>query len=362
MKVLLVGDYSSAHLNLYRGLMRNGISCDIVTSGDSWKKIDGNITVNSSYSGFVGKVISAIKPFYMLSKKEINNYDVIQFVNPCFLYGSAKYSRMLFNAKFKQHPNKFIMACGDCSIFWAASKKELTYGPFDDWLKFDLQRQTCNWQSDEYIEYCNYFYENMKAIIPVMHEYDVGLRNSYHSEKVLTPVPLMVCETTLTPPSQTRYQDNKLVVFHGLNRPGFKGSHYIKPAFDIVRSEAIGSKFKFVIDGKLPLAQYLELLNSASVVVDQANSYSLGMNGVYSLGLGQKVLGGAEPESLAMLNELKSPIVNIKPDIEDIAQRLRETLSEMTPEKTINEDSLEFFYKHHEAKKNSLLFLERWMQ
>ena len=118
---------------------------------------------------------------------------------------------------------------------------------------------------------------------------------------------------------------NHLPLFHGLNRYGFKGTKYVEEAFRELQ-QRYPNDLELIIDGKLPLDEYLSVMRRANIVIDQVNSYSLGMNGLYALAMGKIVLGGAEREGLRSLGIEKSPVFNIEPCKDSIVQKIEEIL------------------------------------
>ena len=42
MKILIIGDYSSLGLNLYKGLTKKNQEVKLLSNGDSWKQIEGS--------------------------------------------------------------------------------------------------------------------------------------------------------------------------------------------------------------------------------------------------------------------------------------------------------------------------------
>src|SRR5690606_22969872 len=117
---------------------------------------------------------------------------------------------------------------------------------------------------------------------------------------------------------------------------------------------------EFITPDSLPLPQYLELLKRANVIVDQATSYSCGMNALFSLASGRVVMGGAEPESLSCIGISKTPVVNIVPDVKQIEQQIRYLLDRRSELPDIGLKGREFVEKVHDAKKVAEQYLAVW--
>ncbi len=87
------------------------------------------------------------------------------------------------------------------------------------------------------------------------------------------------------------------------------------------------------------------------IVIDQANSYSMGMNGVYALARGKIVLSGAEPEAARFLGLTPDqiPVINIRPEAEQIHRCLVDLIA--SPERLleIKKRSRDFLEQFHDA-------------
>ena len=117
----------------------------------------------------------------------------------------------------------------------------------------------------------------------------------------------------------------KITIFHGLNRYGFKGTRHIEKAFEILNNR-YPNDLELIIKGKMPLRDYLELMQKTNVVIDQTSTYTLGVNGVYALAMGKVVFGGAEPESLKAMGVNRAPIINILPNADNIVRNVEKLL------------------------------------
>ena len=84
----------------------------------------------------------------------------------------------------------------------------------------------------------------------------------------------------------------KIIIFHGLNRFGFEDAKYIEDAFKVL-SKKYPDDIELIIRGRMPLNCYLEILSKANIVIDQTNTYSLGVNGICALAIDKVVMGGA---------------------------------------------------------------------
>ena len=153
--------------------------------------------------------------------------------------------------------------------------------------------------------------------------------------------------------------NDKITVFHGINRYGFKGTKYVEAAFEIL-SNKYPQELNLIIDGKMPLKKYLEFMQLANVVIDQTSTYSLGVNGIYALAMGKIVCGGAETEALNALDVTASPIINIKPNTQSIVEAVEKIIEDKKLIPKIGLESRKFVEYVHDYKKVAEKYITTW--
>jgi len=353
MKILLLGEFSALHKNLKEGLVALGHDVDIASSGDGWKNIprDIDLCVDGNY---ITRKIKRIQKLYELTHL-VKNYDIVQLVNPFIFYSKFMPNIYFHKILIKNSKKFYLLAAGDDAYFWTNGRKKLKYGPFDDFLKYDLNgSKTFYMETKKAFKFNQFIADNCDGIIPIMFEYETSYENHKNLKKVI-PIPMNT--------KKINYQENKItekmVVFHGLNRYGFKGTRHVEEAFQILKNK-YPNQLELIIDGKMPLEKYLEVMNKTNVVIDQTNSYSLGVNGIYAMAMGKVVLGGAEPESLKSLGVTQSPAINIKPTAQSIVEEIEKLLKKKHKIKEIGEESRKFVEKVHGHIKVAKKYLEVW--
>jgi len=235
----------------------------------------------------------------------------------------------------------FLSAAGDDSYFWRNGRARLSYGPFDDCLKYDLKASSCYLETERSFRFNEWLVDKSHGVIPIAYEYEKSYEGCGNLLCTI-PIPINV--------EKIQYRENKLrdkiVVFHGLNRYGFKGTRHVEKAFRIL-NERYPNDLSLNIEGKLPLDKYLELMAKTNVVVDQTNSYSVGLNGLYAMAMGKVVLGGAEVESLRALKIDRTPVINVLPSARNIVERIEWLLDHRAMIPEVGYESRAFVDKHH---------------
>jgi len=350
MKILLVGEFSGLHNNLKEGLVDLGHDVTLLSAGDGWKKFGSDIFL-SPFKGVIGKVMNLFYDYRVLSK--IKKYDVVQFMNP-HVINRFMPRKFLLKKILKNNSKVFLIAAGGDSYFWKIGPEKLKYGPFEDTFKYDDVRFISYLKTDEAFDYNSFFVKNVVSVIPVMYEYETSYSDIDNLGKCI-PLPINV--------DKIRYEKNivkdKIIIFHGLNRYGFKGTKYVEDAFEYL-SEKYPDELELIIKGNMPIDDYLKLMKRTNVVIDQVNSHSLGMNGAYALAMGKVVLGGAEPESLTALNMDSTPVINIIPSSQDLIDKIENLIQDTRNFIKIGQDSRAFIEKYHDHRKVASMYLEHW--
>ena len=164
--------------------------------------------------------------------------------------------------------------------------------------------------------------ETADGIIPIMYEYAVGVRERTNCRKTI-PLPF---DSKKVEFQGNKFRD-KVVFFHGLLREKDKGTDYIREAFKIIK-EKYPNDVECIMAGHLPLQEYLEVLGKTNVLVDQCKEHCWGLNACYAMAQGKVVLGGASRNSLKEFGLKKSPLVHIKPNVQQIVSQMEIVLEE----------------------------------
>lgn len=105
-------------------------------------------------------------------------------------------------------------------------------------------------------------------------------------------------------------------------------------------------------------------MDGCDVMLDQLYSYSPGLNALYAMSKGIVVVGGAEEEYYNLLGENKlRPIINVRPEENDIYNKLESLLANKNKIHQLSADSIEYIKKHHcpiKVAKECLDFWEKY--
>ncbi|WP_198334969.1 glycosyltransferase family protein [Psychrobacter namhaensis] len=318
MKILLLGEFSGLHKNLKEGLEEVGHEVDIASSGDGWKSIVSNIDLGSNYSNrYINRAHQLLKLLKNINK--FRGYDIVQLIAPVVFPQKLGLNKFIIKYILRNNSKVFLVGAGATdtnSIIADFLQQEFKYSEL--YFKPLGHRRKFWSQTQEGRKYNSWLLDKIDGYIPIMYEYAQPYRSAGHPKLCSTiPIPMNL--------KKIIYKENvikdKLVFFHGLNRPEVKGTALIREAFERLERN-YPNEVECVIDGRMPLADYLKVLERANVIVDQVYSVSTGVNGVYGLALGKVVVGGGEPEFLSEFNLDTSPLIAIQPNVDSIYEQL----------------------------------------
>lgn len=355
MRILLLGEFSALHKNLKEGLVELGHDVTIASSGDGWKNIGGDIDFGSNRSGLLGKIEKLVKLLKFVPK--FKNYDVVQFVAPILFPRILGLNSIITNYIIKNNTSIYLVGAGATDqITGIADFCESSY-KYPQFYKEIKKSNPKMWsQTRAGRQYNDWFLSNINGYIPIMYEYAQGYRDIGYSKLCPTiPIPMNT--------DKIEYEDNiigeKIVIFHGLNREGVKGTPIIRAAMEKIQRD-YPNEVECVIDGKMPLEVYLKFLKRVNVVIDQVYSVSIGVNGIYNLAMGKVVVGGGEQEFLDEFNLKSSPLVPIKPTVEDVYSQLERIVKKRSEILKMGKASRHFAVQLHDYKKVAQQFVDVW--
>ena len=354
MKILLVGEYSGVHKNLKEGLIESGHQVLIASTGDGWKKIENNINWDSNYNGLLGKLETQYRVFKSLP--QLQGFDVVQFISPNLCVKAMGFNAFVIDRIIKQNRKSFLIGAG-CNDCFTADFLQYKFRKKQLFQELSKKSNGQVWfQKPRGRAFTKHLFNNIDGYVPLMYEYAQGAREAGYKKMCPTiPLPLNV--------DKIQYQENrikgKVIFLHGLTRENVKGTPLIRQAMENLASK-YPNDVKIIIDGKMPLNDYLKILQNVNVVIDQAYSISYGMNVAYNLALGKVVVGGGEAECLREFGLKESPLIPINPTVENIELKLSKLLENRREIPEMGWRSRKYVEEIHNYKKIADRYVDVW--
>ncbi len=364
MKILLIGEFSGFHRALKLGLQKLGHEVILAGSPDGFKKIPIDVNLWPSNKWAKYKMLNAFLKQFSIIKgiKNLKGFDVVQFISPLRFHNSIPFYGKWFNSfcykkMIKHNKKSFLVSCGNDSVYLHLGRKQLLYNPIDAEIKYSnvIPNKVKDYKA---LEWNKYLAKEISGVIPASYEYNIGY-NIFKDEINLSPIIPMPIDTSEYIFNENIVFDNKIRIMHGITKHGKKGSNFILQALKQVENKYSD---KVVIDTveRLPLNEYQEKLRTCNILIDQCNSYGYGINALIGLAMGKVVMSGAEPEELNALNVTDCPVINIRPDADDIFAKVEQLIVNKHNIQALGTASRNYVEEVHDAVKVAEQYVNFW--
>lgn len=353
MNILLLGEYSGLHNALRDGLSCFGVKAVVASDGDSWKNFPTDINFTSPFSSGsnLGRVFKNIKPFFLLP--DIKKYKLVQLINPMVLTPRFGINTVFVDAVLERANEVFLLGAGP-DAFYNEAQKKFRYSPLPDYKSLDNQGAMLPFETDEYKRLNRRILDRAKGVLPVAYDLWAGYADSPKVHPVI-PMPVNTDKYLYKP----NIPNTKIIFFHGINQAGYKGSKYIISAIEIMRKR-YGDVAEFIVADRMPISEYTQVIERANVIIDQALSYSYGMNALISMSMGKVVMSGAEDEIHSIYGSPNHPVINIKPDVDQICDQIASLIKMKTDIPALGEASRAFVERVHSHVVIAEKFMKAW--
>lgn len=377
MKILLIGEYSRLHNSLKEGLVVLGHEVILLSSGDHFKKFDSDYSFHSSFLAsywlprklknlihiLIGIDLEKFERglrFYLLLP-QLNNFDHVQLINSDAIETFPFLSRFLYKKIFKKIKNRSLLICGDeTPVIDYLLKKESDYSiltPYfkDDSLKkhfeYPLKYTTKNYRKTFY-----WLVENCQNLIASDLDYKIPMEKMGYSVHFI-PNPVNTRKIEF----QEQKMNDKIVIFLGINRSSYikKGIPYFEKALKIIQ-EKYAEKVAVIITENLPYTDYINLYNSAQIVLDQIYADDQGYNALEAMAKGKVVFTGGGKKFMDHYNLKERININALPDVDSLVNELSFLIENPETIVAIGKRARAFIEKEHEYISIASQYLEAW--
>lgn len=368
MRILLMGDASNCHRTLATGLRRLGHEVTVASDGTMWMDTERDIDILRRGAGKLGGLELWLRLKYRLHR-QLRGYDVVAISNPVFLRLRPEKCRWIFDRLRRENGAVFLTALGtdtpyveECvdpaSVLKYSEFRH--YGELSPYAMEHPEIET-NWMKNPLRGLCKHVYDSVDGAVAVLYEYYVSERRALGAEKcAYGGIPI---DTEAIRPIELPERPEKVRIF--LGRHNYRMSIKGTDRFEVAARRAIErhpGRAELVIVENRPYKEYLELLRSAHVVLDQAYSYTPATNALLAMAYGQCAVSGGEPEFYDFIGEMENrPVFNSPVDVEGMTELLERIIT--MPDGALRERgrrSREFVEKHNSAEVVAGRFAEFW--
>lgn len=365
MKILLLGDYSNYHRALSLALRKLGHEVTVASDGSRWMNTVRDLDMSRPFKNKVGGLLLWAK-LNTLLRSRLEGYDIVQLNSPVFAALRPERLRSLFDRLLAKNGAVYLTMMGtdtfyiDFCLSGALRYTEWQIGDRPSPLALAQPDELQRWQSPVLTDYTRYVYDRVQGVVCCLYEYYESCRRVVDSSRLAyAGIPIDTDSFTMAHGDEV---PERVKLFLGVHRDRMveKGTDWMLAAARRV-VERYPDKCELVYVENRPYREYIELMRSSHVVLDQLYSYTPATNALLAMAQGLVVVSGAEPEYYDFIGEQENrPIVNAIPDDEKLEARLEAIVlhPERLPEQARR--SREFVVKHNRDVVVARRFLDFW--
>lgn len=344
MKILLLGELSGVHQELAPGLRAIGHEVTVGHSKMANPDFESDIPFFRAPQGATGASAWIRDIVSQLGHApKLTGFDIVQIITPKFFNWKIHGVMLRF---LKRHNRKLVVINTACTSDYHRRVAELAYRPCKECLQFDLKTDSCIYDRPDERRAEHLAFDLADAIVATHYEYAWALSDTRFAGKLVN-IPLPIDTNRHRPASMPSL--DRVRIWYGETRYGFKGSAFILPALDRLAAGPLGGEIEIVRSGRLAFDEYLDFLGTLHIAIDQASSYGMGMNALYALARGRVTLTGAEAETLDFVGvtAADNPMINIRPDVDQIHDALVTLVERKVDLPELGRRSADYVAKYH---------------
>lgn len=366
-KILLMADYSNFHNTLAKGLRNLGCDVTVISDGSNFMECDRDIDITRK-PGKLGGLLFAARLYGPLHSK-LKGYDIVSFRNPDFLELKPQRILWFFQRMMRENKSCFLSAISMDVPFFDMLESPDSPLAYSEWfihgkpnrLLLEDRKQWDSWHAPNMMRLHNYFYDHVDGAVSSLYEYHLSIKKRFSEDKIAYGGMPIDVENI---PFKEINNPEKVRIFLGRDRRRKlqKGSDLLEIAAKNVISKHPG-KAELVLIENRPRQEYMEIMQSCHILLDQIYSYTPATMALEGMASGLVAVSGAEPEFYDFIGETENfPVINAPIDLEKLENVIEEVV--LHPE-SLNERgkrSREFVCKHHNIDKVASNFLNHWLK
>lgn len=377
MKILLVGEYNKAQLNIKKGLEILGHEAVVVGTTDGFKKVDVDIELKDYFTSYILKKIRvllylifkidllaiSIKRQLKSKRAKLSNYDSVQLVNEAPFSFERKSHRQIFDwLKAWNDCPFYLLSCGlDYPSISYAFDKKFRYSILTPYFENKGSKKdfspALSYITPEHFKLHTYIFNSLVGVISNDLDYHIPL---IEHPKYLGMIPHAIDLSELD--FKTPIIEDKIIIFHGINTYNYykKGNDIFEAALRII-SDKYADKIEIITVKNLPYQDYITKFNKAHILLDQVYAYDQGFNALEAMAKGKVVFTGAEQEWLDYYQIKEDTVaINALPDATAIASKLEWLIQNPKNIIEISKQARVFVETHHDHINCAKLYLKKW--
>lgn len=325
LDILLLGDASNFHPALADGLRRLGHRVTVASGGcTSWMQTDRDIDLARRFPGKIGG--ADLWARIWLHRKRFTGYDIVSIASQDFVPLRQHRIRRFFDFIRANNRAVFYNALGTDWRYVEECLSPSTLLAYNEFYNHGVPtpnyvedpERALAWTRGDILSTGRHIYSSVDGAVSALWEYDVALRGFFPPGRMAyggIPVDTRSVAYSDLPPAD---RGLRLLLGRHRSRTLSKGAEILEAAARKVVANHPG-KAELVIVENRPYAEFLDILRSSHIVLDQIYSYTPATTALLSMAMGRAVVSGGDELFYDFIGEKTlRPVLNVEPDYESV--------------------------------------------
>lgn len=355
LKILLLGDASNFHHTLASGLERLGHDVTVASEGGGWMRTAKDIDISRPLAGRLGGMALWLRLLSGLRKK-LTGFDVVSIHSTGFLSLRPHRVRAVYDYILPRNRGVFHSVLGTTPSYVMEFIDPETVLRYNEFRLFGCESPYCmehpgivdEWLSPPLVGLERRINDTILGGVTALYEYDVALRRALPPDRIAYGgIPV---DTSSIPAVGLPDRIGRVRIFLGRHkgRLAEKGTDILEAAARAV-VERYPDKAELVIVENRPYDEYLSLLRSAHIVLDQLYSYSPATNALLAMAMGLTTVSGGDEAYYDFIGEREMrPVLHVEPDYESARAVLEHAVLNPETLKVRGREGRRFVEKHND--------------
>ena len=366
LKILLLGDYSNCQRTVATGLRRLGCDVTLVSDGSSWQNCYRDIDITRP-PGRLGGLQLYLKLMTTM-RRHLRGYDIVSVHDPNMVSLRPSLLRHVFDRLRRNNGAVFLNAMSYDVPFLDMLADPSGPLAYNEWFIGGQPTRYFNsaqsewqaWHTPALKDYQQYFYDNIDGAVSVLYEYHLALRRVLPPDRIAyggIPVDL----DRFAPVSLPDHIDKvRLFLGRDTSRMMMKGSDYLyQAARNVV--DRYPDRAELILVENRPFDEFITLLKSAHVVLDQIYSYTPASTALMAMAYGLNVISGGEPDYYDFIGERDNrPVINAPLTVDALVDTIEQIVLNPDRISERGKRSREFVEKHNDSVVVARRYLDFW--
>lgn len=367
LKVLLLGDASNFHHTLAEGLSRLGQDVTVASEGGRWMNLERDIDTSRPLPGKLGGMALWLRLLGGM-RKRFTGFDVVSIHSPGFLSLRPGRIRAIYDYILARNRGVFHSVLGTTPSYVRECLADDSVLPYNEFRIFGepspLSRAcpglTDSWLAAPLDNLEKRVNSTILGGVTALWEYDAVLRRIMPGEKIAyggIPIDTSAVEMTGIPE-----KIDKVRIFLGRHkhRTLEKGTDILETAAREVVERHPGRAELVIVENR-PYAEYLGLLRSAHIVLDQLYSYTPATNALLAMAMGLTTVSGGDERYYDFIGEKEMrPVLHVEPSFESAREVIERAVLHPELLRARGLEGRKFVEKHNDTEIVARRNLDFW--